>query len=117
MKNESSVSTQQALIRFMLYTDINRRRATQVGHDHWVDIEEIFANKYTYGTQHELAFPEFDNQPGLYIVAMMPYLQQIAHPHQNNRLVSLQTVYLTTAALWPFFEPITPDSLKVFFEN
>ena len=27
----------KAIIRYMLYTDVNRRRATQVGQDTWVD--------------------------------------------------------------------------------
>lgn len=113
MNNESNSSTQEALLRFMIYTDINRRRATQIGSDRWVDIETILGNQYSYGTRHELTFAEFDNQPSLYVVAMVPHLRQVAHPNRVDKVVSLQTVYLTTAALWPFFEPLTPDSLNV----
>ena len=113
MNNEAKAVAPQVLLRFMLYTDVNRRRAAQVGIDRWVDFESVSEGQYNYGTEHELTFAEFDHQPGLYRVAMMPHLRQIAHPSQNDRQISLQTIYLTTAALWPFFEPITWDSLNL----
>ena len=112
MNNQSTGMAAQGLLRFMLYTDVNRRRATQVGTDIWVNREIVFGDTYSYGTEHELCFDELDSKPALYVVAMIPHLKQIAHPIGTDNLTPLQTVYLTTATLWPFFEPVDVDQLN-----
>ncbi|MFD2933450.1 hypothetical protein [Spirosoma flavum] len=103
----------QALIRYMLYTDVNRRRATQVGSDAWVDLTTILGNKYDYGTKHEIMFSEIDDEPNQYIVAMIPYIRQVPHPEKEDELIPLRFVYLASAALWPFFDPIAGESLNM----
>ncbi|MDB5242748.1 MAG: hypothetical protein JWP57_3373 [Spirosoma sp.] len=113
MSRESIIKPGQGLLRFMLYTDVNRRRATQLGPDLWVEAELIYGDTYNYNTEHELTFDEFDNQPGRYVVAMLPHLEWTAHPSQAEGTVSLRIVYLTTVALWPFFELLTLDDLNL----
>jgi hypothetical protein len=112
MSNKSISKPSLALLRFMLYTDVNRRRATQLGPDLWIDAESVQADKFNYNTEHELTFDEFDNQPGQYVVAMFPHLEKVAHSSQPDKAILLRIVYLTTVALWPFFEPLTRDDLN-----
>lgn len=95
----------------MFYTDANRRRATQVGQDSWTDMGTLFGPKYDYGTEHELRFDELDEEPSRYVVAMLPHIKQVTHPTQSERTILLHIVYLTSSALWPFFELITVDSI------
>ena len=112
IKNELDLGGSKALIRFMLYTDVNRRRATQVGADTWVDLETIFGDKYDYGTKHTLRFSELDDEPGHYIVAMVPYIRQIPHPEKAGETIPLRLIYLTSVALWPFFDSIAGEALN-----
>lgn len=111
--DEVNSDSPKAFIRFMLYTDVNRRRATRVGQDIEVNFETVLGSAYDYGTQHKLLFAEMDNEPGQYIVAMVPYLRQLPHPERNDQLITVRFVYLTTTALWPFFEPIAGEVLNM----
>ncbi|SOD79335.1 hypothetical protein [Spirosoma fluviale] len=110
--NEVNLTSSKAIIRFMLYTDVNRRRAARVGKDKEVDLALVLGNTYDYGTQHELLFDEIDAEPGQYVVAMLPYYRQIPHPHKTDDFIQVRLVYLTTLALWPFFEPIAGETLN-----
>lgn len=112
MNNSFNSSTPQGLLRFMLYTDVNRRRATQVGPDRWVDLQTVFSDTYDYGSKHQLQFDELGHEPGQFVVAMISCIRQVAHPDQTGQTVPLRLVYLTSAALWPFFEPFTPQTLN-----
>ncbi|AUD00848.1 hypothetical protein [Spirosoma pollinicola] len=109
--NELDLANSRALVRYMLYTDVNRRRATQVGEDTWMDYEVICSGKYDYATKHELIFRELDDEPGQYIVAMVPYIRQISHPTKAGVTIPLRLVYITSEALWPFFDPIEEEPL------
>ncbi len=104
--DELETTSSQALVRYMLYTDVNRRRATQVGVDVWMDHTAICSGKYDYATKHELVFREIDDEPGQYRVAMVPYIRQVPHPKKMGVTIPLRLVYLTSEALWPFFDPI-----------
>ncbi len=113
IEKEIDTFISQGLIRYMLYTDVNRRRATQVGVDTWVDRKTIFGDKYDYGTKHELLFNEIDDEPGRYIVAMIPYIRQAPHPETEGKTIPIRLIYLTSVALWPFFDPISGDALNM----
>ncbi|ADB39130.1 hypothetical protein Slin_3119 [Spirosoma linguale DSM 74] len=110
--NEVNLTGPKAIIRFMLYTDVNRRRAARVGNDMEVELNLALGSVYDYGTKHELLFEEIDTEPCQYIVAMLPYYRQIPHPYKTNGLIPVRLVYLTTIALWPFFEPIDGKTLN-----
>ncbi|GAB3018103.1 hypothetical protein [Spirosoma pulveris] len=110
--SDINLTGSKAIIRFMLYTDVNRRRAARVGKDQEVDLELVLGNTYDYGTRHELLFDELDAEPSQYVVAMLPYYRQIPHPTRADDFIQVRLVYLTTLALWPFFEPIADEMLN-----
>ncbi|GAB3546340.1 hypothetical protein [Spirosoma fluminis] len=101
----------QGLVRFMLYTDINRRRATQLGPDIWADYETVYGDRYSYKSRLELCFLDIDSNPKVYIVAMLPLVRHIEHPNKPGMQVPIRIVYLTSEPLWPFFEPISDENL------
>lgn len=110
IESEVDAIEPKAIIRYMLYTDVNRRRATQVGQDTWVDRTTIFDDMYDYGTKHTLLFAEIDDEPSHYIVAMPPYIRQMPHPQKEGQVIPIRLIYLTTPALWPFFDPIAGET-------
>ncbi|GAB3539427.1 hypothetical protein [Spirosoma fluminis] len=101
----------EGLIRFMLYTDINRRRATQLGPDIWTDYETVYGGRYSYKSRLELCFLDINPKPKTYVVAMLPYIRHIEHPDRPGVEVPIRTVYLVSETLWPFFEPVTDENL------
>ncbi|MFD2574520.1 hypothetical protein ACFSUS_28045 [Spirosoma soli] len=110
MNNQLPMNPPKGLIRFMLYTDTNRRRAIQVSTDQWTDVATVYGDLYSYGETLDMNLGELG--PGPYVVAMLPLLKHIPHPDQPGQVVPLRVVYLTSETLWPFFEPLTDDILS-----
>ena len=100
----------EVLVRLMYCATPHAEKAIRIGSDIWMDADTAFGEKFDYGTRHDLTFDDEAFASGTYIVAMLPFLSQVAHPHEEGKKVPLLIVYLTSLDLWPQFEkPSTTD--------
>ena len=106
----------EALLRFARYTSPDRKRATPMGTDCWVDRETALSPHFAPGTQHQLTFLEGDNESGQYVVAMLPLIRRIADPRGTGSTVVHVTVYLARAEELSLFESVEHLTLPAIRE-
>jgi hypothetical protein len=94
MNTISERITPKALVRFMLYTDVNRQTAKSVGAAVWLELDTVLGPAYECGAEHDFIFPEIDTVRQTYVVAMAPATRQIPGPDGTGSPVLLATIYL-----------------------
>ncbi|WP_080239437.1 hypothetical protein [Spirosoma rigui] len=94
MNTVTELITPKALVRFMLYTDVNRQTAKTIGAAVWMDSDTVLGPAYACGTEHDLIFPEIDTVRQTYVVAMAPVTRQIPGTDGSDSPVLLATIYL-----------------------
>jgi hypothetical protein len=94
MNTVTELITPKALVRFMLYTDVNRQTAKSIGAAVWMDFDTVLGPAYECGTEHNFIFPEIDTVRQTYVVAMDPVTRQIPGPDGSDNPVLLATIYL-----------------------
>ncbi len=97
MKGDVTLCKAEALIRLVLYTSPDRKNATLLGGDCWVDRETALGPKFRLHTEHEIASLYNGSTSGRYRVVMFPLIRRIADPRGSNEPVVHVTVYLAKA--------------------